>query len=125
MSGDVDSLRDRCDQAVLRVYKIVHLDTMIADPSDYDVIEWIKEDALEALDLPDDLEDEELEDALCFKNGWLVGANTPNRSTWPVFSWSWYSTKVFFASTYDGAIDAAIAWAEDMTANAERQGGKS
>lgn len=115
-------LRERCFDSLVRVNRIVHLDTMTADSPDSDVLDFLTEnvgvlaerygwdDGNDALD-EDDVEDGLVEEGA---TGWLIEASTPERDKWPRYSWGLTTFKAFYGETYEEALEKAFAWVAAM-----------
>lgn len=126
VNNDTMSLSERCYEALLRVSKIIHLDAMTADAIDYDVREFLTDDAAditaELLGVePNELYEwdrDEFDDVWSWKrpSGWMIEAATPVKSkpsgTGFMFSWGHCWLGRFYGATYDEALEKAFAWAE-------------
>lgn len=128
-------LAQLCFEVPARVERIVHL-AVVGDSMDDDLFEWLVEYAADVLGgqfgrpLEEVLgiygdqaeqQQEALREALAHKPllGWLVEVSTPVKTPNPItpgsgFSYSWgrYQSTVFYADTYDGALEAGLTWAE-------------
>jgi hypothetical protein len=111
-----------------RVGAIVHLRTAIVDGSRSDAVEdllehvereeiaalWpsMSEDAREAFyDLDQDAMEAWIEELGLV--GFLIRVETPIVDKRGGYSWGCYTTKLFYADTYDEAVTAGLAWAKD------------
>lgn len=123
-------LAERCFEIPARVERIVHL-AVLGEMED-EVLEWMTEDAAGALrealgfDLSaipgmDDSNVEERREALSLALahksvfGWLVEVSTPVKhptggGSWR-FSWGNFESQVFYADSYEAAVDAGLSWA--------------
>ena len=133
----VIEVSERCYDADMRVERIVHLGTMATVEPDYDLTEWLVNEAgfalasilgIDAADLNVFLDDDgELTDegreelpitiARHAASGWIIEVAQPEFTKTPSgarsYSWGIYTTKCFGSSvSYDDALAQAFAWAE-------------
>jgi hypothetical protein len=119
------TLAERLEDAIGRIERIVHLDTMTINAS-HDLTEWLLEDCRSFLVAEFEWEEEDCGDpheelleliSIKRKSGWIVQGAVPVMTLLgdgPAcsFSWGHYLVDQFYAQTYEAAIEKVIAWAE-------------
>jgi hypothetical protein len=116
------TLRERCFDALLRVNRIVHLDTMTADSPDSDVLDFLTANVGVLAEHygwdndPEELDEDDIQDGLADEGatGWIIEASTPERDHWPYFSWGLTTFKAFYGETYEEALEKAFTWVAAM-----------
>lgn len=126
-------LAERCFEIPARVERIVHLATVGGDDMDSDMFEWLTEDAMHAMEGAFGVDDlwphlnecgenvaaqrEMLAQAMVHRPvlGWLVQVSTPVKTpsgSGYRYSWGVSTSKVFYADTYEEALEAGLTWAD-------------
>ena len=126
MSVKAEKLHAKLMDVPARVDLIVHLRTMVVDGSAdtvvEDLFEDMEEDVLRKLwpNVPeDDLQsflDGDMDDIGMLIDdhklfGFLVRISTPLVNKYGGYSWGYYTSKLVYADTFDGAVRAGLAWA--------------
>lgn len=137
-SPPITDLAERCFDVDMRVDRITHLAVVGGDDMDYEMFEYLTERCgaviAEQLGLADaaalhasigefgdepDARKESFSQTILWKplRGFLVAASQPvftkTKSGHLMFSWGYYDTRVFYAETYDDALELAFTWATE------------
>lgn len=138
-SPPITDLAERCFDVDMRVARITHLAVVGGEDMDYDMFEYLTGYTCgtviaEQLGLADvealhaaitelgeerDAQKESFSQAILWKpvRGFLVEASQPvfqrTKSGHLMFSWGYYDTRVFYAETYDDALELAFTWATE------------
>lgn len=124
---DYETLSERAYEEMVRVDRIVHVDTMwVSGCVDSDMHDLIVYDAPAELVSPllnvppedvSGLSYDQFDEVIGYElpSGWLIQASSPCRQYHPgessgfSFSWGWCELRWFYGKTYDEALEAAFA----------------